>query len=92
MNPELLAKIQAAYNSVNHKRAEDKKVKESIKKEKRAKLYGDAGIKVFHTDSGRLAAVVPIGMTTVKFTQVCTKKAEKIEEFKHNMDNNMLLL
>lgn len=92
MNPELLAKIQAAYNSVNDRRAEDKKVKEAIKKEKKARLYGDAGIKVFHTDSGKLAAVIPLGMTSVKFTQVCTKKAEKIEEFKHDMDNNMLLL
>jgi hypothetical protein len=92
MNPELLAKLQDVYETINNKRNEESKVKAAIKKEKQAKLYGNSGVTVYHTESGKLGAVIPTGMTSNKFATVCTKCAEKIEEFKNDTDKKMLNL
>lgn len=92
MTPELLAKIQKAYENIQvQKEIESKKRSQGIK-ERKAKLYGNTGVKVYHTESGKLSAMVPVGMTSNKFVNVIEKNIDKIDEFKNDMDNKTLTL
>jgi len=92
MSPELLAKLQATYDSINAKRESDKQAKTQMSKERKAKLYGTTGVKVYHTESGKLTAIVPTGMTSLKFVKVIDQHGDKLEEFKNDLDKKTLLL
>lgn len=82
MTPELMAKLEEVYNKINVKRDEDKKVKQNISKEKKAKLYGYVGVSVVRNENGKLGAILPVGMSAVKLSSVVIKCQDKIDEFK----------
>mgnify|MGYP006893397381 CR=1 FL=1 len=82
MDAATLKRLEEVYNAINLKKEADNKVKVVLSKERKAKLYGNQGVTVFHTESGKLGAVLPIGMSAVKLGTVCEKCKEQIEEFK----------
>jgi len=92
MSPELLAKVQAVYDKIHTQQKEKKAAKVQAEKERKQRLYGSAGVKVYHTESGKLSAIVPVGMTSLKFNTVCNRFADKIEDFKNNSEQKTITI
>ena len=84
MKPELLAKLEALCKTTI--------VKRETKSVARAKSNKDAGVIVYHAESGKLSAVIPVGMTANKLGNVVAKSIEKLDEFRNDFDQKILKL
>jgi len=78
----MIAKLEEVYNKINSEREEKKKAKLGLSKERKDKLYGHVGVTVYRNESGKLGAVLPVGMSAIKLSSVVVKCQDKIEEFK----------
>ena len=92
MDATTQAKLEAIYASIQAKKEEKKKAKETLNKERRAKLYGNSGVVIFHTESGNLGAVLPTGFSSVKLGTLVEKRKEEIQEFKNDFTKDNLKL
>lgn len=92
MTPELLARLTRISEEISVSKSREKQVKTQLSKEKRAKLYGESGVRIIQTENGKLSAYAPVGMTSVKFVKVLDTCAEKIQNFKNNQDGTVLSL
>jgi hypothetical protein len=89
MSPDILAKLEELA-AMNIQRREGKTV--TVKSHSGVKTYKDAEVTIYHTPTGRLGAILPVGMTLVKFAKVCDKCADAIEQFKNSVEENKLKL
>lgn len=89
---ETQVKLEAIYASIQAKKDEKRKVKETLSKERKAKLYGNSGVVVFHTESGKLGAVLPVGFSAVKLGSLVEKRRDELEEFKNDFTKDNLKL
>lgn len=92
MTPELLAKLTRISEEVSVSKSRERQAKTQLSKEKRAKLYGESGVRVIQTENGKLSAYAPVGMTSTKLLKVLDTCAEKIQDFKSNQDGTVLTL
>ena len=91
MSPEMQARLEHVFNTINAKRDEEKKAKQTLSKEKKDKLYGNLGVAIIRNESGKLGAILPVGMSATKLGSVVVKCQDKIEEFKTSNDQILKL-
>jgi len=92
LDNETQAKLEAIYASIQAKKDEKKKAKETLSKGRRDKLYGNTGVVVFHTKSGNLGAVLPVGFSAVKLGSLIEKRRDELDGFKNDFTKNNLKL
>lgn len=92
MTPELLAKLTSLSETIIADKSKEKLEKQLLIKEKKAKLYGGSGIKVFHQDNGKLSVFAPTGMRSEKLLNILDTCTEKIQDFKNNKQETVLSL
>jgi len=85
-------KLEAIYNKIQAERNEKQKAKQSLSKERKAKLYGNSGVIISHTESGNLKAILPVGFSAVRLGSLVLKKQEAIQAFKNNTNEKLLKL
>lgn len=89
---ETQKKLEAIYDAIQSKKTEKKKAKKTLSKERRAKLYGNSGVVIFHTESGKVGAVLPVGFGSVKLGSLVEKRQDDIQEFKNDLTKDTLKL
>jgi hypothetical protein len=84
MTPELLAKLEALCKTTVVKRETNSVIK--------MKTTKDSGVIVYHAQSGKLSAIIPTGMTANKLGSVVAKSLDKLNEFRDDLEQNILKL
>jgi len=87
----MIAKLETIYDKINAEREEKRQAKATMSKERKDKLYGKTGVTVVRNESGKLGAILPVGMSAVKLGSIVTKCEDKIEEFKNNNEQKLKL-
>ena len=82
MDKETQAKLEEVFNRINTERKSKKEAKAIMSKDRKDKLYGNAGVTIIRNESGKLGAILPVGMSAIKLSSVATKCEDKIQEFK----------
>jgi hypothetical protein len=84
MSPELLAKLESAYLQANAG-----KPKMHEKKQTKAANHG---IKFYRDGSYKICVTIPIGMSSKRFSQLCTQYADRLNDFKNDVEQKFIII
>ena len=84
MSPELLAKLESAYLKAN-----TDKPKMIEKKQPKAANHG---IKFYRDGSYKICVTIPIGMSSKRFSQLCTQYADRLNAFKQDVEQKFVMI